>query len=42
MFYDSEFNGDISKWNVQKVKKHKDIFKGTELENKLQFYPKFN
>ena len=32
MFYDSEFNGDISKWDVSKVKNMDYMFKGSALK----------
>ena len=33
MFYDSEFKGDISKWNVSKVKKNMTaMFRNSPLE----------
>ena len=32
MFYVSSFNGDLSKWNVSKVKKMEGIFDKSPLE----------
>ena len=41
MFYYSEFNGDISNWNVKKVKTMKDIFNLSPLEkNPPKWYTK--
>lgn len=35
MFYRSQFNGDISQWNVSKVKYMYDMFKGSPLEKNI-------
>ena len=42
MFYHSDFNGDISKWNVLKVEDHISMFDGCPLEFYPQHQPKFN
>ena len=33
LFYKSEFNGDISRWDVSNVEDMKDMFKGCPLKN---------
>ena len=40
MFYDSEFNGDISKWDVSHVRDMSNMFDNCPLENKPVFQPK--
>ena len=39
MFFDSEFNGDISKWDVSKVTNNVHIFVNCPIEEKYK--PKF-
>ena len=34
LFEESEFNGDISKWNVSNVKNMSNVFAGSPLEGK--------
>ena len=35
MFYESEFNGDISKWNVSKVENMDSMFKGSKFNGNI-------
>ena len=39
MFYDSKFNGDISKWDVSNVTNNEHIFDNCPIEEKYK--PKF-
>ena len=41
MFCYSEFNGDISSWNVENVTNTHSMFDGCPLEDKKEFKPKF-
>lgn len=41
MFKWSEFNKDISKWNVSNVKDMDEMFKDSPLEFKPEYQPKF-
>ena len=41
MFNYSEFNGDISNWNVGNVTDMGHMFDGCPLENRPEFQPKF-
>ena len=43
MFYNSEFNGDISKWDVSKVKDMENMFSHSPLEgNEPDWYKERN
>ena len=39
LFYDTKFNGDISKWNVSSVENMRAMFYGCPLEDKEEFWP---
>ena len=41
MFRDSEFNGDISMWDVSNVKEMDNVFHHSQLEKKPEFKPIF-
>ena len=41
MFWVSNFNGDISSWDVSNVKDMDKMFVGCPLEDKSEYQPKF-
>jgi len=42
MFWRSEFNGDISNWDVRSETNIEDMFYYSPLQNQIEKQPKFN